>query len=62
LPWTNRDGASRPLGIEDVLVVAPYNAQVRRRIETLPDKASMGRFDKFQGHEAPAVIYSMATS
>jgi uncharacterized protein len=62
LPWTDREGATRPIAIEDVLVVAPYNAQVRRLIETLPDGARVGTVDKFQGQEAPVVIYSMATS
>ena len=62
LPWTDRDGATRPLRVEDILVVAPYNAQVRRLIETLPTGARVGTVDKFQGQEAPVVIYSMATS
>jgi uncharacterized protein len=62
LPWIDRDGQARPLGVEDVLVVAPYNAQVRRLIETLPEAARVGTVDKFQGQEAPVVIYSMATS
>ena len=62
LPWTDRDGNTRPLAVEDVLVVAPYNAQVRRLIETLPDGARVGTVDKFQGQEAPVVVYSMATS
>jgi uncharacterized protein len=31
-------------------------------IETLPDDARVGTVDKFQGQEAPIVIYSMATS
>ncbi len=62
LPWTNREGKSGPLAIDDILVVAPYNAQVRRLIETLPDNARVGTVDKFQGQEAPVVIYSMATS
>ena len=62
LPWTDRDGATRPIAVEDVLVVAPYNAQVRRLIESLPDGARVGTVDKFQGQEAPVVIYSMATS
>ena len=62
LPWTDREGATRPIAVEDVLVVAPYNAQVRRLIETLPDGARVGTVDKFQGQEAPVVIYSMATS
>ena len=62
LPWTDREGGTRPIAVEDVLVVAPYNAQVRRLIETLPGKARVGTVDKFQGQEAPVVIYSMATS
>jgi uncharacterized protein len=62
LPWTDRDGDIRPIDVDDILVVAPYNAQVRRLIETLPDKARVGTVDKFQGQEAPVVIYSMATS
>jgi uncharacterized protein len=62
LLWTDRDGKTRPLSIEDILVVAPYNAQVRRLIEALPAGARVGTVDKFQGQEAPAVIYSMATS
>jgi uncharacterized protein len=62
LPWTNREGATRPIAAEDVLVVAPYNAQVRRLIEILPPGARVGTVDKFQGQEAPVVIYSMATS
>ena len=62
LSWTDREGKNRPLGVEDILVVAPYNAQVRRLIETLPDGARVGTVDKFQGQEAPIVVYSMATS
>jgi uncharacterized protein len=62
LPWTDREGKSRPTVVDDILVVAPYNAEVRRLIETLPDKARVGTVDKFQGQEAPVLIYSMATS
>src|SRR5207249_166407 len=62
LPWTDREGTMRPIAIDDVLVVAPYNAQVRRLIETMPQGARVGTVDKFQGQEAPAVVYSMATS
>jgi len=62
LPWTDREGKPRPIGIDDILVVAPYNAQVRRLTEILPAKARVGTVDKFQGQEAPVVIYSMATS
>jgi uncharacterized protein len=62
LRWTDREGAPRPITVEDLLVVAPYNAQVRRLIETLPGRARVGTVDKFQGQEAPVVVYSMATS
>jgi predicted RecB family nuclease len=62
LTWTDRGGKTRPIAVDDILVVAPYNAQVRRLIETLPERARVGTVDKFQGQEAPVVIYSMATS
>jgi predicted RecB family nuclease len=62
LPWRDRNDVTRPLAVEDILVVAPYNAQVRRLIESLPEGARVGTVDKFQGQEAPVVIYSMATS
>ena len=60
--WTDGDGPTRPLGLSDILVVAPYNAQVKRLRERLPDGARAGTVDKFQGQEAPVAIYSMATS
>ena len=47
--------------LEDVLIIAPYNAQVFKIQERLP-RARVGTVDKFQGQEAPVVIYSMATS
>jgi uncharacterized protein len=47
--------------IDDILIVAPYNAQVVAIEEALPE-ARVGTVDKFQGQEAPVVIYSMATS
>ena len=46
---------------DDVLIVAPYNAQVGALGERLPG-TRIGTVDKFQGQEAPIVIYSMATS
>ncbi|MGH7776226.1 MAG: TM0106 family RecB-like putative nuclease [Candidatus Dormibacterales bacterium] len=61
-PWTGSDGMTRPLGVADILVVAPYNAQVALLRAWLPEGARVGTVDRFQGLEAPAVIYSMATS
>ena len=59
--WIGRDGRERAMTLEDVLIIAPYNAQVFRIQERLPD-ARVGTVDRFQGQEAPVVIYSMATS
>jgi superfamily I DNA and/or RNA helicase len=46
----------------DVMVVAPYNAQVRMLRERLPAGVEVGTVDKFQGREAPVVFYSMGSS
>ena len=59
--WTNSKGETQPLQKEDILVVAPYNAQVAALAEKLPGMR-IGTVDKFQGQEAPVVIYSMTAS
>ena len=59
--WTNDKGETRTVNKDDILIVAPYNAQVAALIETLPD-IRIGTVDKFQGKEAPIVIYSMTSS
>ena len=51
----------RAAGVEDVVVVAPYNVQVNALAEALPG-VRVGTVDKFQGQEADAVVYSMASS
>jgi len=60
--WTDRHGVERPLTLEDILVVAPYNAQVRQLKSKLPPGARVGTVDKFQGQEAPVVFFSMTSS
>jgi uncharacterized protein len=60
--FTDADGKSWPLRYEDVLVVAPYNQQVRCLRSALPDAVRVGTVDKFQGQEAPVVFYSTASS
>ena len=60
--WVDREGVRKPLTLQDVLVVAPYNAHVAALRSPLPAGARVGTVDKFQGQEAPIVIYSMATS
>jgi uncharacterized protein len=57
-----RDGQERPLSHEDVLVVAPYNAQVAALRRALHEAVRVGTVDKFQGREAPVVVYSMTSS
>jgi uncharacterized protein len=59
--WTNRHGETRPVSLDDLLIVAPYNAQVSEIAGRLPG-ARVGTVDRFQGQEAPVVIYSMTTS
>jgi predicted RecB family nuclease len=59
---TNSEGASRVIKPTDILVVAPYNMQVRCLREALPDGVEVGTVDKFQGREAPVVFFSMASS
>ncbi len=63
--WTDERGA-RPLTAADVLVLAPYNAQVillRHRLAAagLGD-VRVGTVDKFQGAQAPMVLISMTAS
>jgi len=61
--WINAKGGESPIVGSNILVVAPYNAQVTRLTERLGSTgARVGTVDKFQGKEAPIVIYSMATS
>ncbi len=50
-----------PIAKEDILIVAPYNAQVAALSVRLPG-LQVGTVDKFQGKEAPVVIYSMTSS
>ena len=59
--WIDPQGKEWPLGLKDILIIAPYNAQVFELQERLPGFA-IGTVDKFQGQEAPLVIYSMTTS
>ncbi|OMC17758.1 TM0106 family RecB-like putative nuclease [Mycobacterium sp. SP-6446] len=63
--WTDERG-TRPLSAADVLVLAPYNAQValvRRRLASAGMGAvRVGTVDKFQGGQAPVVFISMTAS
>jgi uncharacterized protein len=61
--WKTATIDERRLTGDEILVVAPYNAQVSRLAEALAGTgARVGTVDKFQGQQAAVVIYSMATS
>ncbi|TQF65586.1 TM0106 family RecB-like putative nuclease [Rhodococcus spelaei] len=66
--WTDPQAfdGTRPLGQPDILVVAPYNAQVGLLRRTLADaglgEVLVGTVDKFQGREAAVVLMSMTAS
>ena len=59
--WIDAKGRRRRIGWNDILIVAPYNAQVSNLAARLT-QARVGTVDKFQGQEAPIVIYSLTTS
>jgi uncharacterized protein len=61
--WFDADGVRHPLIGRDIIVVAPFNAQVNRLSERLSGLGvRVGTVDKCQGQTAAVVIYSMTTS
>jgi len=64
-PWTSA-GRTGPLTQDNVIVVAPYNAQVELLRTILHDagydEVAVGTVDKFQGREAAVAIVSLAAS
>ena len=66
------DGKERPITIKDFMVVAPFNRQRKMIREILQKKLDgidsfaansiVGTVDKFQGRQAPVVLYSLTTS
>ena len=53
---------ARAMTPDDVLIVAPFNMQVRNLRGRLDPAVRVGSVDKFQGQEAPVVIVSMCSS
>ena len=56
-----RNASAEEVELNDVLIVAPYNAQVSDLSNRIQN-AQIGTVDKFQGQQAPVVIYSLTTS
>jgi uncharacterized protein len=59
--WRDKHGYERPLATADLMIVAPYNAQVTALASEIRE-VRCGTVDKFQGQEAPVVIVSLTTS
>ena len=66
MTWQDKDGRHTPITVDDVIVVAPYNAQVAEiqaaLQRTIGRRGNVGTVDKFQGREGVVAIYSMASS
>ncbi|RRH77270.1 bifunctional RecB family nuclease/DEAD/DEAH box helicase [Falsigemmobacter faecalis] len=60
--WQGKTGAPRPLSLRDIMVVAPFNAQVNALREVMPQGIRVGTVDTFQGQEAPVCLVSMTAS
>jgi predicted RecB family nuclease len=59
--WINEKGQRAKVTPQDIVIVAPYNAQVAALAERL-SQCRIGTVDKFQGQEAAVAIYSMTSS
>lgn len=60
--YVNANGNEYELGLSNILVITPYNAQVNYLKGILPQGLAVGTVDKFQGQEAEVVLFSMTTS
>jgi predicted RecB family nuclease len=59
--FVDEKGVEATLTTSDIKIITPYNAQVHSIKQRLPNM-EVGTVDKFQGQEAPVIIYSVATS
>lgn len=60
--WCDKTGTRRAMTAQDIIVVAPFNAQVNLLQERLPRGIRIGTVDRFQGQEAPVCLVSMTAS
>ena len=58
----NKDSSERKVSLDDILVVAPFNAQVNYMTRNFDKNTKIGTIDKFQGQEAKIVFISMTSS
>jgi len=59
--WIDFEKQKHKLNSHHIKIISPYNAQVELLKAALPN-FQIGTVDKFQGQEAPVIIFSMATS
>lgn len=59
--WNNSENKKATITKNDIKIISPYNAQVQKLLGKI-EAVSAGTVDKFQGQEAPVIIYSVATS
>jgi uncharacterized protein len=60
--WVDKFGNVSRVTPDQIMVVAPYNAQTNALSTALEGLADVGTVDKFQGKEAAFVILSLAAS
>lgn len=59
--WVDKEDKKHLVTANDIKIITPYNSNVFELQKRLPNY-EIGTVDKFQGQEAPIVIYSMASS
>lgn len=59
--WYDENNEKHLIKHDDIKIITPYNSNVFEMQRRLPNIA-VGTVDKFQGQEAPIVIYSLASS
>jgi uncharacterized protein len=59
--FTDKTGTTRKLTLDDLMIIAPFNLQVKEILRRIPE-GRVGTIDLFQGQEAPVAIVSMTSS
>jgi uncharacterized protein len=60
--WVDAAGEQFTVGPKHIRIITPYNRQRQEITKQLGGFKEVGTVDKFQGQEAPIIIFSMVTS
>lgn len=60
--WVDKNGNEKRITNEEIIIVAPFNAQIKVLKKLLGPDARIGTVDKFQGQEGAVAILSMTCS